>query len=118
MFVHRPLLLASALLLPTTAHALAPDAVAPAAPSERRLSDAEIERVLDAAAAKREASEQAGDQPGRQVHGEVGVSIGTGGYRSVFGTAVVPVLSDGVAILSFETTDFGTQRRVIGQRRR
>lgn len=118
MSVHRPLLMALALLLPTTAGAVAPDAVAPAVPSEHRLSDAEIERVLDAAAAKREASDLAGDPPGRRVHGEAGVSVGTGGYRSVFGTAVVPIAGEGAAIISFDATDFGTQRRVIKPYRR
>ena len=120
MSVHRPLLLALALILPTTAHALAPEAAAPVPPlpSEHRLSDAEVDLVLDAAAGKRELSERLGDQPGRQVHGEVGVSIGTGGYRSAFGTAVVPIAGEGAAILSFDFTDLGTQRRVVKPLRR
>ena len=120
MPVLRPLLLALALLLPSTAHALAPQATLPPAPlpSEHRLSDAEVEQVLDTAARKRETSELLGDQPARQVHGEVGVSIGTGGYRSAFGTAVVPIAGEGAAILSFDFTDLGTQRRVVKPLRR
>lgn len=121
MSVHRPLLLALALLLPTTAHALAPDAAAPAGsplPSEHRLSDEEVDRVLNAATRKRELSEKLGDRPGLLVQGEVGVSIGTGGYRSAFGTAVVPIAGEGAAILSFDFTDLGTQRRVFKPHRR
>ena len=68
----------------------------------RRLSPVEVEAILDAAAAKREA----GIVPEtRRVEGEVGVAIGTGGYREVFGTAVVPLGKDGAAIVSFDTVD-------------
>lgn len=108
MHLQRYLILASALLIPAAAHAA--DPVAPAAPlaSEHRLSDTEVAKVLDSAAQKREAAEQA-DRPGRQVHGEMGFAIGTGGYSSVHGTAVVPILKDGVAILSFDSTDYGSR---------
>lgn len=40
----------------------------------------------------------------RRVHGEAGFAIGTGGYRSVFGTAVMPLGQDGALALSFENT--------------
>ena len=109
MHVQRYLILASASLIPAAAHAA--DPVAPsAAPlaSEHRLSDAEVAKVLESAAQKREAAEEV-DRPGRQVHGEMGIAIGTGGYSSVHGTAVVPILKDGVAILSFDSTDFGSR---------
>jgi len=98
-------------MAPSTA-ALAADAVPPLAPVHR-LSDAEVDRILDAAAARREAA-RANDldiDGGRpQVHGEVGFGIGTGGYRSAFGTAVVP-FDDGVAILSFDRTNLGSRNR-------
>lgn len=111
MHLLRRLFLATALFLPATAHAAAPDAPATSPlSSEHRLSNAEIDQVLDTAARKRETTEELSDKPGREIHGEVGVAIGTGGYRSVYGTALVPILSDGVAILSFESTDFGKQR--------
>ena len=42
------------------------------------------------------------------IHGEIGFSIGTGGYRSAYGTAVVPLAGDGVAILSFGTDRLGS----------
>jgi hypothetical protein len=125
MYVLRMLALSTVLLIPSTAYAAAPDASAPPAaplPSEHRLSDAEVNKVLDAAAKKREASTQPGDElidqqgdtPAPQIHGEVGVAIGTGGYRSAFGTAVVPLGGDGVAIMSFDTSNFGSHGHWIG----
>ena len=74
---------------------------------ERRMSAAEVERILDAAALKREAPAArpvAKDPaPARPIEGEVGVSIGSGGTREMFGTAVVPVGAEGVAILSIDS---------------
>ena len=98
--------------------ALAAPGVAQAAniKGEHRLSEAEIQKVLDEAAAKREAQD-AGytrhtdmiapslepEKPVRPLHGEMGFAVGTGGYRSAFGTAVVPIGSQGTAAVSFET---------------
>jgi hypothetical protein len=83
---------------------------------EHRLSEAEIQKVLDEAAAKRHAqdagytqySDQIApstnvDRPVRPIRGEMGFAVGTGGYRSAFGTAVVPIGSQGTAAISFET---------------
>ena len=86
---------------------------------ERRLSDVEVQKVLDAAALKRETQPAAAPMadavkpPPRPIEGEMGVAIGTGGYREVFGTAVVPLGPDGVAIISFDTVDSkrGKRRR-------
>ncbi len=77
---------------------------------ERRLSPAEVERILEDAARKRVAAEK---PPARTIEGEVGVSVGTGGYREVFGTAVVPVGKDGTAIISIggEDSDRRYKRR-------
>ena len=78
---------------------------------EHRLSEAEVQKILDKAALKREALSAPAPQaeavppPPRPIEGEVGVSIGTGGYREAFGTAVVPVGTDGVAIISFDTVE-------------
>ncbi|MEO7503896.1 MAG: hypothetical protein ABIT69_01790 [Sphingomicrobium sp.] len=105
MSSHRLLILSAALAVPGIAQAAPPAAPAPIA-AEHRLSEAEVAKVLADAAAKREAAEQVQDN-GRQVHGEVGFSVGTGGYSSVHGTAVVPILKDGVAIVSFDSTDYG-----------
>jgi hypothetical protein len=45
----------------------------------------------------------------RQVHGEVGFGIGTGGYREVYGTVVAPLGDDAVLALSFDQMS-GNQR--------
>lgn len=101
--------IAVAALLPASAVAADP----PRAPiaGEHRLSDAEVQKVLDAAALRREAQAASVPQPetqkplARPVEGEVGVAIGTGGYREAFGTAVLPIGQDGVAIISFDNVE-------------
>lgn len=105
-------ILASALWLP--APTLAADAAGTLA-AEHRLSEDEVKRILDAAAAKRNTpqpieEEIDADRPRPQIHGEVGFGIGTGGYRSAFGTAFVPLGNEGLAIISFDSTDFGSNR--------
>ncbi|MEO5809564.1 MAG: hypothetical protein ABIR51_05820 [Sphingomicrobium sp.] len=107
MTLHRYLLLATALAVPGLAQAANP-APPPPLTAEHRLSDAEIAKVLEAAAEKREAVEQRQSEK-RQIHGEVGFSVGTGGYSSVYGTAAIPILNDGLAIVSFDSTDFGSR---------
>ena len=94
------LLIAMIALLP--APALAAD--------ERRLSAAEVEQILDKAAQKREAPTIAQPvekvkPPARPIEGEVGVSVGSGGTREVFGTAIVPVGEDGVAIVTIDNAE-------------
>jgi len=102
----------AALLMPAPVLAQAGEP-APAPPAERRLSPEQIEAVLAEAAKKREAARvqldpAAADQaPRRQVHGEVGVAIGTGGYREAFGTAIYPLGDEGVAAISLDFVDFG-----------
>lgn len=105
------LLLAAALISPSLAGA------APAPPSEIRLSEAEKEKILEAAAAsRREAPARPADEPEvadapvRPIHGEVGFEVGTGGYRSAYGTTFIPLENDGVAIISLRSTDFGKRR--------
>lgn len=41
------------------------------------------------------------------VHGSAGVSIGTGGYRSAYATAVMPVGDNGMLGLAVSHTDYG-----------
>ncbi len=43
----------------------------------------------------------------RKPHGEVGVAVGTGGYRSVYGRAEFPVGKNGRASLAFQDTRNG-----------
>jgi hypothetical protein len=106
-------LLAWSLILPGTALAAAdPVQPTPPAPAEHRLSADQVEKILDDAARKRELAEMSTEGTGPAIHGEIGFSVGTGGYRSAFGTAVVPLPGDGVAILSLGTDTFGPVRLV------
>lgn len=109
------LIVIAALLMPTSALAQA-GAPAPSPPAEHRLSPEQIEAVLAEAAKKREAAEGKADPdaaeqaPRPQVHGEVGFSIGTGGYREAFGTAIYPLGDDGMAAISLDFVDWGKRR--------
>ena len=85
------------------AAAPAASALAPA----QRLSDAEVARVLDEAARKREAAEAAAPERKRIVEGEVGVEVGSGGYRSVYGSAFVPIGEEGGALVTFSNQSGG-----------
>lgn len=102
----------AAVLMPVPA--LAQPASAP--PSEHRLSPDQIEAILAEAAKKRESAErslspEAMEAPPKpQVHGEVGVAVGTGGYREVFGTAITPIGDDGAAAISLDFVDWGRRR--------
>ena len=109
------LIVVAASLMPAQALAQTAQPASPLA-SEHRLSAEEVEAVLADAAHKREAAEKGlgpmaieGDPP-RQVHGEVGVAIGTGGYREVFGTAIYPMGDDGAAAISLDFIDLGKRR--------
>jgi hypothetical protein len=102
-------LLASSLALPGTALA-APDQAASPVASEHRLSPDQIEKVLDDAAQKREQAPLSDESLPPPIHGEIGFSVGTGGSRSAYGTAVVPLTGDGVAILSVGVDRLGSGR--------
>lgn len=41
------------------------------------------------------------------IHGSAGVSVGTGGYRSVYATAIMPVGNDALLGISVKQTDYG-----------
>lgn len=109
--------LAIAILVPSGAYAASGEPASPA-PSEFRLSQEEIDKVLEEAARKREHPQPTVEEPKRQIHGEVGFSVGTGGYRSAYGTAIVPLDNDGFAIFSLDTTDFGSTFRNFDRRQR
>jgi hypothetical protein len=87
------------------------------AADERRLSPAEVEKILEAAAVKNKVAAdqakpaEAPPKPARPVQGEVGVSVGTGGYRSAYGTAIMPIGEEGVAVISVGTEEYGRRKR-------
>jgi hypothetical protein len=109
------LIIVAALLMPAPAMAQ-PAEPGAAASSERRLSPEQIEAVLAEAAKKREAAERlidpdaAGSGATRQVHGEAGFSIGTGGHREMFGTGIYRLGDDGAAAISLDFIDLGRRR--------
>ena len=74
---------------------------------ERRLSPQQVEQVLAEAAARRAASENKatmpeGDELGLvpPIYGEIGFGIGTGGYRSAYGSANYQMGEDAFARIS------------------
>lgn len=103
-------LITLALMAPTAA--VAADAPRPAIVDEHRLSPADVQKVLDAAAARQAVAVQNLDPfdnelllPAPKIAGEFGVAIGTGGYREAFGTAIVPLGNSGEASFSFDTIE-------------
>lgn len=71
-------------------------------PSEIRLTPDQISAVLDAQARKRELAAPAGTKLPLPIHGEVGFEVGTGGYRSFFGTIGTQLSPGGFATFSFD----------------
>lgn len=83
----------------------------PAAPGTIRLTPEQREAALEDGAARPRTDIDGNPLPDRAIHGEMGVAIGTGGYRSAYGTAVVPLGDNGAAAFSYETDRFNTRRR-------
>jgi hypothetical protein len=108
------------ILIAAIALAAAQNADPAPAGSERRLTPEQVEAVLAEAAAKREASQK--PPPGTveiedleplrapPVHGEFGIGMGTGGYREIFGTGIIPMGMNGGAAFSFDFVDLGDRR--------
>lgn len=102
-----------AIAVSTSSLAMASEPESAATSSEHRLSPEQIEQVLADAARKREAGNggvhaapSAPEPAPPAIHGEVGVSMGTAGHRSMFGTAVIGLPGNGTAVLSV-----GSQQR-------
>jgi hypothetical protein len=77
-----------------------------------RLSPEALEAIQSKADARAKTDTSALSLPTpRAVHGEIGFGIGTSGYRSVFGTALVPLGTNGILALSFENSQFGNGGR-------
>ncbi len=99
------------LLTSTAACAQAAD---PATAQTYSLTPEQKMRVLDAgteqsAEAARLARGNGTDD--RQIHGEVGAMVGTGGTRGAYGTAAIPLGDNAGAVISFEHSRFGDRRR-------
>lgn len=93
---------------------IVPEAPAPAPADTIRLSDEQRDLILnrttpDSAAIAR--GEMSGSERERaQIHGEVGVMVGTNGTRGMFGRADVPLGDRGGATIMFESSRFGYRR--------
>ena len=85
------------------------------APQVYRLSPEEILRLQNTPAPSPNAFDAASPARPRdgKVHGEVGVGIGTGGYRDLYGVAELPFGDSGSAVLAFETQRFDYNRRGV-----
>jgi hypothetical protein len=84
---------------------------APSAPAVAPLDDtaAQIQRWIAESPARSEDGQSLDLRRDRQVHGEVGVAVGTGGYRSAYVTSVMPIGERGTLALSI-----GQSRNVPG----
>lgn len=95
--------------------ALAALGVASAACAEETvisLSPEAKEKLLNAAAARNKPSpgEPVINGIGRQIHGQIGMMIGTNGARGVSASMVAPIGETGHVALAFENTRFGRHR--------
>jgi hypothetical protein len=115
--VRKRFLLLSFAALAAGSPALAQETAPTEEASAHRLSETEKERLLDEAVERRELLEEALPPPKRQVRGEVGVAVGSGGFRSIYGVSEVPLGEAGTAIISFENTDWGNRGRARRHRR-
>lgn len=79
-------------------------ALRPEAPGRALLPSADRDTIL-------ENSLYGEGERSRKVHGEVGMFIGTGGARGIYGTTAVPLGETGMAQFSFETSQFGNPYR-------
>jgi hypothetical protein len=77
------------------------------------LTPEQAEAAKEAGAARNAQDAALGLEPGRDrsIHGEMGVAIGTGGYRSMYGTAVVPLGDSATLGLSFEREQYNDRNR-------
>jgi hypothetical protein len=96
LFVTLPLLAAIA------TPCLAQSADAPPPPSDIVSLTPEQREAAIEAGATRAAADLSGGTGDRRVHGEMGIEVGTGGERAIYGTAVVPIGQNGVAAFSYE----------------
>lgn len=83
----------------------APMATAGASGSPPVDTATQIERYLADAAA--EADRPPLEDGPRKIHGEVSLSVGTGGYRSGYATAQIPLGESGTLGLAYGQTDYG-----------
>jgi hypothetical protein len=105
---------------PALAQAPAADPAAPVATANNSVTDAQIRAWITDAPPPSVSDDHDGvltDKPQPlKMHGEAGVTIGSGGYRSVYAVAIMP-LGDGATLgVSASDTHFGNNRWARGNR--
>jgi hypothetical protein len=99
-----------ALILSGAARAAEPAAnaaVGPPAPKVYGLTEAQKAEVLESASLRPDADNPAllpALPQDRHAHGEVGMMIGTGGARGIYGVVGVPISENASAVLSFSNS--------------
>lgn len=107
--------LATGVAIPALAQTAAPLGYDP--PSEVATSSADVvalspdERTAAIDRAARGEELPINGAPGRGIHGEMGIEIGSHGTRAMYGTTVVPLGQNGVAAFSFLTSQSNGYRR-------
>lgn len=80
----------------------------------RRLTDEQRDAILNSNTVERAAAVRGelpdSEGPGRGIHGEVGVMIGTNGTRGAYGTADIPLGDNARATVAVESSTFGYRR--------
>ena len=69
-----------------------------------------IDSSPEAASPRASAADAPAGPPDRSIHGEWGVGVGTGGYRSAYGVAVIPLGDRGTATVAASTGHYGGRR--------
>jgi hypothetical protein len=77
------------------------------------LTAEQAEAAKEAGASRNARDAELGLEPGRDrsIHGEMGVAVGTGGYRSMYGTAIVPLGDNAVLGLSYSQEQYNNRGR-------
>ncbi len=101
--------------LAQTAAGPAADPSAPVSTADKSVTDAQIRAWINDAPAPTVADPHDGvtlDKPlPPQIHGEAGVTIGSGGYRSVYATAIMPLGDNATLGVAASDTQYGANNR-------
>lgn len=94
------------------ADALPPAIATPDSASDTvALTPEQREAALEHGAARADPAFADPTKSDRAIHGEMGVAVGTGGYRAAYGTAAVPIGNDAAAAFSFEADRYRNKHR-------
>jgi len=110
-----------ALAQPAAPVATTADPNAPVATADKSVTDAQIRAWINDAPPPTVSDPHDGvavDKPlPPQIHGEAGITVGSGGYRSVFATAIMPLNGNATLGVAASDTQYGANRWVRGGNR-